>query len=67
MTCETRPIDALDALCTARDGCVLALRRLGCRGDAADVVKQCVDLLDAQIGRQVAVLGQREGSSERAD
>ncbi len=60
MTTEARPIDVLDALCTARDGCVLALRRLGCRGDAADAIKQCVDLLDSKIAAVVAEMG--EGS-----
>jgi hypothetical protein len=44
----------LDALGTARDALLSALRRMAGRGAAADVLKLALDLLDAQITAEIA-------------
>jgi hypothetical protein len=50
----------LEALGTARDALLHALRRMAGRGAAADVLKMALDLLDAQIGQEIAAMQQGE-------
>jgi hypothetical protein len=53
----------LEALGTARDALLSALRRMAGRGAAADALKRAIDLLDAQIGREIAAMQRREEAS----
>jgi hypothetical protein len=55
----------LDALGTARDALLHALRRMAGRGAAADVLKLALDLLDAQITAEIAGMQQRDEREER--
>lgn len=50
----------LEALGTARDALLSALRRMPGRGAAADTLKCAIDLLDAQITQEIALAKQRE-------
>jgi hypothetical protein len=50
----------LDALGTARDALLHALRRMAGRGAAADALKMALDLLDAQITQEIAGMQQGE-------
>jgi hypothetical protein len=50
----------LDALGTARDALLHALRRMAGRGAAADALKMAIDLLDAEITVEIARGQERE-------